>query len=132
LILLNTGQAAAGEDRRMKTSDNALQPVLDAVAGYFAALAEPTRLRILRALCAGERSVGRIVVETGISQPTVSRHLAALHRHGIAARRRVGKLIYYRVSDATTLELCRTVCDRIAGGMVGRSQLRRQLTMAFG
>jgi hypothetical protein len=38
---------------RMKTSDNELETVLDAVAGYFAVLAEPTRLRILRALCRG-------------------------------------------------------------------------------
>ena len=72
----------------MKTSDNELETVLNAVAGYFAVLAEPTRLRVLRALCGGERTVGRIVKETGVSQSTVSRHLAVLHRHGIAARRR--------------------------------------------
>jgi DNA-binding transcriptional ArsR family regulator len=117
--------------RRMKTTDNTLQPVLDAVAGYFAALAEPTRLQILHVLCAGERTVGGIVEETGISQPTVSRHLAALHRHGIAARRRAGNLIYYRVADATTRELCRTVCAHIANGMAGRPQLRRRLATAF-
>jgi DNA-binding transcriptional ArsR family regulator len=116
----------------MKTSDNELETVLDAVAGYFAVLAEPTRLRILRALCRGERTVGRIVEETGASQSTVSRHLAALHRHGIAARRRDANLVYYRVSDATTPRLCRAVCGRIARAMVGRLQLRSRLEAAFG
>ncbi len=116
----------------MKKPDYTLQPVLDAVAGYFAVLAEPTRLRVLRALCSGERTVGRIVEETGVSQPTVSRHLATLHRHGIAARRRSANLVYYRVSDARTTELCRAVCSRVADAMVARSQLRRHLKTAFG
>ncbi|HYM44079.1 MAG TPA: metalloregulator ArsR/SmtB family transcription factor [Steroidobacteraceae bacterium] len=116
----------------MKTSDDQLATLLDAVAGYFAVLAEPTRLRVLRALCRGERTVGRIVEETGVSQPTASRHLAALHRHGIVARRRDANLVYYRVSDATTPKLCRSVCSRVARAMVGRSRLRRRLRMTFG
>lgn len=113
-----------------KTSVDEL--ALEAVAGYFAVLAEPTRLRVLRTLCHGERTVGRIAKETGISQSTVSRHLAALHRHGIAARRREANLVYYRVSDAGTPDLCRAVCGRIAHAIVGRSQLRRRLETVFG
>lgn len=114
----------------MKASDDEL--VLEAVAGYFAVLAEPTRLRVLRALCGGERTVGRIVEETGVSQPTVSRHLAALHRHGIAARRREANLVYYCVSDPNTLKLCRAVCSCMASAMAGRSRLRRRMETAFG
>ncbi len=115
----------------MKTSDRALQPLLDAVAAYFAVLAEPTRLRVLHALCAGERSVGRIVEETAISQPTVSRHLAALHRHGIAMRRRDANVVYYQIADAKTRELCRAVCGRVAGAIVGRSQWHKHAGTAF-
>ena len=116
----------------MKKSDDELKTVLDAVAGYFAVLAEPTRLRILRALCRGERSVGRIVRETGISQPAVSRHLAALHRQRIAVRRREANQVYYRVADAATPRLCRAVCSRVAQSTRARPQLRRRLTTAFG
>ena len=115
----------------MKRSDSELDSVLNAVAGYFAVLAEPTRLRILRALCQGERTVGRIVEETGISQPTVSRHLGALHRQRIAARRREANLVYYRVADAATPKLCRVVCSRVAHAMAGRPRLRRHLETAF-
>lgn len=116
----------------MKASDDQLEPVLEAVAGYFGALAEPTRLRVLRALCPGERTVGGIVEETGISQPAVSRHLAALHRHGIVMRRREANQVYYRVADASTPELCRAVCSRLSDTMVGRTQLRRRLEKVFG
>jgi DNA-binding transcriptional ArsR family regulator len=101
--------------------------VLVAVAGYFAALAEPTRLRIVHALCRGERSVGRIVADTGVSQTTVSRQLALLHRHGMTTRRRDGKRVYYRIADETMPEVCRAVCSHIASAMDERRPLRRQL-----
>ncbi len=115
----------------MRKPDHELESVLEAVAGYFAALADPTRLRILRALCGGERSVGRIVEETGVSQPAVSRHLAALHRRGIAARRRDANQVYYRVADAIAPRLCRAVCGRIALTGGGQPRLRRRLERAF-
>lgn len=115
----------------MKPSDDQLASVLEAVAGYFGALAEPTRLRVLHAICRGERTVGSIVEETGVSQPAVSRHLAALHRHGIVTRRRAANQVYYRVSDTSAPELCRTVCTRIGDKMAGRPQLRQRLKSAF-
>jgi DNA-binding transcriptional ArsR family regulator len=116
----------------MRKPDDEIDSVLEAVAGYFAALAEPTRLRVLRGICRGERTVGRIVEETGVSQPAVSRHLAALHRHGIVERRREANQVYYRVADASATELCRAVCGRISETMAGRTQLRRRLEKVFG
>lgn len=116
----------------MKKAEDRLQPALDAVAGFFAALAEPARLRVLHALCGGECTVGAIVEETGLSQPAVSRHLAALHRHGIAARRRDGNQVYYRIADESAPELCRMVCGRLAASIDDRRPLRRGLSRVFG
>jgi DNA-binding transcriptional ArsR family regulator len=76
--------------------------------------------------------VSRIAEGTGVSQPIVSRHLAALHRQRVAARRREANLVYYRASDANTPELCRAVCSRMADATVGRSRLRQRLGSAFG
>ena len=104
-----------------------LDPVFSTVAGYFAILAEPARLKIMHALCAGERTVGRIVADTGISQTNVSRHLGLMHRQGAVARRRDGKQIYYRVADETMPELCRAVCNRMARTIDERGPMRRQL-----
>jgi len=132
LIQIKPGYQRRASIARMRTPDDELESVLETVAGYFAALAEPTRLRVLRALCRGERTVGRIVEETGVSQPAVSRHLGALHRHGIVVRRRDANQVYYRVSDESTTELCRGVCSRVANAMAGRSQLRRRVEKAFG
>lgn len=101
-------------------------PVFSVLASYFAVLADPTRLKIMHALCRGERTVSRIVADTGISQTTVSRHLARLHRHGMAWRRRDGNQVYYRIADETMREVCRAVCSRIANAMDERRSLRRR------
>ena len=103
-----------------------LDPVFDAVAAYFSVLSEPTRLKIMHAVCAGERTVSQIVAQTGATQTNVSRHLGLMHRHGVLARRRDGNQIHYSVADPTMVELCRTVCNRIAGTIDERRSLKRQ------
>ena len=59
-------------------------------------LGDPSRLRILAALRGGERRVGDLVAETGLSQPNVSKHLACLLGCGLVARERRGREVYYR------------------------------------
>ncbi|MCA3215961.1 MAG: ArsR family transcriptional regulator, partial [Burkholderiales bacterium] len=44
--------------------DVELNRLFEKVAGYFTLLGEPTRLKILNALCEAERSVGEIVTHT--------------------------------------------------------------------
>ena len=60
----------------------------------LAVLAEPTRLRILDLLLDGPRSVGELVAELDISQPSTSKHLRVLREAGLVhvhpdAQRRV-------------------------------------------
>ena len=96
-----------------------MQPIFESAAELFGLLASPQRLRILRVLCEGERSVGDIVDETGASQSNVSQHLAMLYRHRVVARRREGSQIHYRVANDMVVELCRTVCTQFAIGHTG-------------
>ncbi len=103
-----------------------LDPVFDAVAAYFSVLSEPTRLKIMHAVCKGERTVTQIVAETGATQTNVSRHLGLMYRNGVLTRRREGTQVIYSVADPTMVELCRTVCNRIAGTIDERRPLRRQ------
>ena len=49
----------------------------------YAALAEPSRRRILDLLRTRERIVGEIVGEVGLSQPGVSKHLRVLREAGL-------------------------------------------------
>src|SRR6266480_7311470 len=56
----------------------------------FQAFADPTRLRILGLLAAGEVCVCNIHECLGIPQPTASRHLAYLRRKGLVRTRKEG------------------------------------------
>jgi DNA-binding transcriptional ArsR family regulator len=104
-----------------------LDPVFDAVASYFSVLAEPTRLRIMHAICETEKPVAQIVEEIGATQTNTSRHLSLMLRAGVLARRKEGSQVYYRVADPSMVEICRTVCNRIAGGLDEKKPLRREL-----
>lgn len=97
-----------------------LSRLLERASAYFSLLSEPTRLRILRAVCYEELSVQQVVERTGLPQPNVSRHLALLNRSGVLSRRRVGTSVFYAVSDPTIVELCRLVCVRLAIGLTGK------------
>ena len=104
-----------------------MDPVFDAVAAYFSVLSEPMRLRIMHAVCNGERTVSQIVEATGATQTNVSRHLSLMHREQVLNRRKDGTQVYYKVADEAMLELCRSVCTRIAGAMDERKPLKKQL-----
>ena len=104
-----------------------LDAVFDSVAAYFSVLSEPTRLKIMHAVCDSEKSVSEIVAATGATQTNVSRHLGLMRRHGVLTRRREGNQIYYRMADPTMMELCRSVCNRIAVTIDDHRPLKRQL-----
>ena len=91
-----------------------LERLYDVVSGYFALLAEPTRLKILNAICDGERSVSDIVERVESTQTNVSRHLNLMHARGVLTRRREGSMTYYAISDPNLVTLCRTACVHIA------------------
>lgn len=84
------------------------------VAGYFSALAEPTRLAILNLLRREERSVGDIATALGCSLANASRHLSVLTQHGLVERQARGVSAYYRIADPAIDPLCDLVCDSIA------------------
>ena len=104
-----------------------LDPVFDAVASYFSVLSEPTRLRIMHSICETEKTVSQIVEDVGTTQTNASRHLSRMHRAGVLARRKEGNLVYYRVADVAMVEICRTVCNQIAGNLDEKKPLRREL-----
>ncbi len=63
----------------------------------FRALADPTRLRIMRLLSAMELAVGELAQVLGQSQPRVSRHVGILCDAGLAERRREGSWVFLRM-----------------------------------
>jgi len=74
-------------------------PSVDRLDQLFKAFADPTRLRILNLLAAGELCVGDIVDILDLPQPTVSRQLAYMRGTGLVEARREWKFAHYRLSD---------------------------------
>ena len=91
-----------------------MEKVFSKVAEYFSVLSEPSRLRIMYAVCGGEKTVSEVVEMCGTSQANVSRQLTALHKSGILLRRKEGVTVYYSIADNATVEMCQTVCAKIA------------------
>jgi DNA-binding transcriptional ArsR family regulator len=89
-------------------------PLLDRLAERFKALAEPNRLAILSTLQAGERSVSALVMETGLGQANVSKHLDVLRRYGFVERRKEGLNVFYRMVDTDVFRICDLMCGRLA------------------
>jgi DNA-binding transcriptional ArsR family regulator len=95
-------------------SPEIMEKVFSRVADYFSVLSEPSRLRIMYAVCSGEKSVSEVIELCGSSQANVSRHLSALHKAGILLRRKEGTIVFYSIADNATVEICQTVCAKMA------------------
>lgn len=68
-------------------------------AKFFRGFADPSRLTILEALRAGERTVSELVAATGLTQSNVSGHLACLRECGLVESRQEWRNVYYRLAD---------------------------------
>lgn len=60
----------------------------DALSATFAALADPTRRKILARLAQGETTVTELAAPFTISMPAVTKHLKVLERAGLVTRSR--------------------------------------------
>lgn len=72
-------------------------PKIYDLAQFFAALSDPTRLRLLNLMNGREVCVCYLVEILGQGQPKISRHLAYLRKAGIVEARREGKWMHYRI-----------------------------------
>jgi ArsR family transcriptional regulator, arsenate/arsenite/antimonite-responsive transcriptional repressor len=68
----------------------------------LSALADPTRLRLLRLLHRQELCVCELMDAVRLPQYKVSRHLRELRRIGVVEATRSGRWMHYRISGAVT------------------------------
>lgn len=66
---------------------------------FFKSLSDGTRQEILRLLEVGPRTVGEIVANFNLSQPTISRHLSVLKEADLVVDQRQGQNVIYRLND---------------------------------
>ncbi|MBK7061478.1 MAG: helix-turn-helix transcriptional regulator [Rubrivivax sp.] len=93
--------------------------VFESVAELFALLSTPVRLKIIGALCNGEKNVSQLLADIDTTQPNMSQHLATLYRAGVLGKRRDSTQIYYRLQSERVATLCRAVCTQVAIEMDG-------------
>jgi DNA-binding transcriptional ArsR family regulator len=101
------------------------EPTYQAMAEVFRALADPSRVRIVHVLSQGERTVGRLGAEVGLSPSAVSHHLRALRQLGLVRFRRAGTLVFYALDD-------RHVGRFLTESLEHVSELRRESTSLDG
>ena len=74
-------------------------------AGFFNALAHPSRLEILELLKAGEACVCHIQAMLDQRQAYISQHLNVLRQAGLVTSRKDGLRVYYKLSDPGVLAI---------------------------
>jgi len=95
----------------------------------FRGFADPTRIRILNLLAAGELCVCDLVELLRLPQSTVSRHLRYLRRAGLVEASREWKFAHYRLADPD-LPVHRTLLGCVRTCFRGIEQLDRERARA--
>ena len=96
---------------------------MEAVA---AAIADPTRRKVLELVRDRELAAGEIAGEFEISRPAVSRHLRVLRRAGLVRERRDGRLRLYRADPTPLGELGRWLDDYWSGRLAALKALAEE------
>ena len=73
---------------------------------FAKAMADGTRQKIMRACCCQWVSVGDFATQIGISQPTVSHHLAILREADLVNVRHQGKQSFYTLNQSRVMACC--------------------------
>lgn len=113
LRFVESGACKACESGNASEYSGELRRVAEKVAGvetvdkqsrFFKALADETRLRILKLLEVREMCVCEVMVALGLTQPTASHHLGILENVGLVNDRKEGKWVFYSIADPRLIE----------------------------
>jgi rhodanese-related sulfurtransferase/DNA-binding transcriptional ArsR family regulator len=87
------------------SSQGPKQQLFEQFALIAKTLGHAHRLALIEHLAQGAQSVEVLAQKTGLSVANTSQHLQQLRRAGLAATKRDGKFIYYRLADPAVLDL---------------------------
>lgn len=73
---------------------------------FAKAIADTTRQQIMKLCCCEWCSVSKLTEQTGVSQPTVSHHLAILREAGLVESRSEGKQTFYTLNQERVAFCC--------------------------
>ncbi len=93
-------------------------------ARFYHGLADPSRLAILHALRAGERTVSEVATAANLGVSNASRHLTCLKECGLVEARHDWRHVHYRLADevAHLLAMNEDFIERVAGRIAACTQ----------
>ena len=99
---------------------------VDDVEEVLAALADPTRRRVLDVIAAhGEATATAVAAELPVSRQAVAKHLAVLDRAGLVTGHRDGREVRYAVRAAPLAETAAWIADLAAEWDVRLARIKR-------
>jgi ArsR family transcriptional regulator len=98
----------------MNMKKQTLLQISEQIAAPLQAIASPQRIAILMAIGTGEACVCHLETALGWRQAYISQHLMALRKADILQDRREGRYVFYRLKDASLLDLI-TASARLSG-----------------
>ncbi len=96
---------------------------LDPDVRLLAALADPTRLAIMRELADNETCACDFTASCDVGQPTVSHHLRVLREAGLVTSERRGQWIFYSIAPGVAERLGAIARSFVPGGLMTSSEL---------
>ena len=81
------------------------------LAGRMRLMSHPERLMMLCRMDEGEVSVGQLVELSGLSQSSVSQHLAMLRDEGVVSIRGEAQTRFYSLSDPVVSAIIHALCE---------------------
>jgi DNA-binding transcriptional ArsR family regulator len=90
------------------TQDEGIQ-----LAELFRLLGEPNRLRLVVACLDGQKSVGELTEEVGVSQSLVSQHLRLLRAGRLLKQTRQGRNVLYELPDCHIRTMLTNMIDHV-------------------
>ena len=91
---------------------------LDGAQALFAALGDPTRLRLLAALLAGPLCMCDHAATLGVTESAVSHQVRGLRALRLVASEREGKMVYHRLDDDHVAALLSVAAEHVAEPLV--------------
>jgi DNA-binding transcriptional ArsR family regulator len=101
------------------------------------ALADPTRIRILKLLEGGEMCVCQVVAVLELSQSTISKHLFLLKMAGLVRERQEKKWVHYALDGSTASPYAKKMLATVKGWLnddpvVARDRKREAIAREIG
>ena len=105
--IIHSDRVEAAQQNTLSDADH------DKLVNLFKAMGDPTRLKVLFALAAGEMCVCDLAAFLEITESAVSHQLRMLRQLYLVANRREGQILYYRLNDQHIEQLINIGLDHI-------------------